>query len=115
MTQIDFNHILASVEALSPGQMRKLLRELEDRMAATAQRPAPGRPAATAKAKRGAAKPAPAPKEPLSIDELHRQMMARGLITRLPDPALDLDDDPDDQPVPIKGEPLSETIIRERR
>ncbi len=43
-------------------------------------------------------------------------MMARGLITRLPDPSLDIDDDdPDDQPVPIKGEPLSETIIRERR
>jgi putative addiction module CopG family antidote len=66
--------------------------------------------------KRAKAKAAPAPKEPISIDELHRQMMARGLITRLPDPALDLDDDgPDDQPVPIEGEPLSETIIRERR
>jgi len=43
-------------------------------------------------------------------------MMARGLITRLPDPSLDIDDDdPDDQPVPIDGEPLSATIIRERR
>ncbi len=41
--------------------------------------------------------------------------MAAGLITLLPDPSLDIDDDPDDQPVPIKGEPLSETIIRERR
>jgi len=43
-------------------------------------------------------------------------MMARGLITRLPDPALDIDDDdPDDQPLLIEGEPLSATIIRERR
>ena len=43
-------------------------------------------------------------------------MMARGLITRLPDPDLDIDDDdPDDQPVLIEGESLSETIIRERR
>jgi hypothetical protein len=43
-------------------------------------------------------------------------MMARGLITRLPDRALDADDDdPDDQPIAIKGEPLSETILRERR
>ena len=42
--------------------------------------------------------------------------MAAGLITSLPNPALDIDDDdPDDQPVTIKGEPLSETIIRERR
>ena len=62
------------------------------------------------------AKPVRPQKKPLSIEELHRQMMARGLITRLPDPALDIDDDdPDDQPVLIEGEPLSETIIRERR
>jgi hypothetical protein len=54
-------------------------------------------------------------KKPLPIEESCRQMMARGLITRLPDPGLDIDDDPDDQPVPIKGEPLSETILRERR
>ena len=61
-------------------------------------------------------KPAQAPNKPISIDELHRKMMVRGLITRLPDPSLDIDDDdPDDQPVTIKGEPLSETIIRERR
>ena len=43
-------------------------------------------------------------------------MLASGLITTLPDPSQDIDDDdPDDQPVIIKGEPLSETIIRERR
>jgi hypothetical protein len=42
--------------------------------------------------------------------------LASGLLASLPDPALDIDDDdPDDQPVPIKGEPLSETILRERR
>ena len=64
-------------------------------------------------AKRG--KPAKA-KKPPSIDELHRKMMARGLICRLPDLTLDIDDDdPDDAPVPIKGEPLSETLLRERR
>jgi hypothetical protein len=46
----------------------------------------------------------------------HRKMMARGLITLLPAPSLDSDDDdPDNQPVPIKREPLSETVIRERR
>jgi hypothetical protein len=42
--------------------------------------------------------------------------MAAGLVTRLPDQALEIDDDdPDDQPVTIEGEPISETIIRERR
>ncbi len=51
--------------------------------------------------------------------------MGRSLIKTRPAPArrpgpdrifLDFDDDDtDDQPVIIKGEPLSETIIRERR
>ena len=55
-------------------------------------------------------------KKPLTRDEFNQRLMAAGLITRLPDPTLDIDDDdPDDQPVTIKGEPLSETIIRERR
>jgi Arc/MetJ-type ribon-helix-helix transcriptional regulator len=56
------------------------------------------------------------PQKPLTIAEIHQQMLASGLISQLPDPALDIDDDdPDDAPVTIKGEPLSETIIRERR
>jgi hypothetical protein len=52
-------------------------------------------------------------KNPLTVDELHQQMAARGLIT-LPDTAADFDD-PDDEPIAINGEPLSETVIRERR
>jgi Arc/MetJ-type ribon-helix-helix transcriptional regulator len=83
-----------------------------DRLRQTMPKPAkaPGKGATRAKAA------AQAPNSPPSIKELHRKMMARGLIIRLPDPSLDIDDDdPDDQPVPIKGEPLSETIIRERR
>jgi putative addiction module CopG family antidote len=58
----------------------------------------------------------PPGKKPLSIEEIHQQMLASGLLASLPDPALDIDDDdPDDQPIAIKGEPLSETILRERR
>jgi putative addiction module CopG family antidote len=58
----------------------------------------------------------PPAKNPLSIEEIHQQMLASGLLTSLPDPSLDIDDDdPGDRPVPIKGEPLSETILRERR
>jgi Arc/MetJ-type ribon-helix-helix transcriptional regulator len=56
------------------------------------------------------AKPAKARTE----DEVLRQMLADGLITRLPDRDADVDDE-DDEPVVIEGEPLSETIIRERR
>jgi hypothetical protein len=107
----DFNHILSSLKGLTADQARQLRQQL-DRQLAELKKPTSatlGKPAKRAK-------PAQPPNKPPSIEELHRKMMARGLITRLPNPSLDIDDDdPDDQPVPIKGEPLSETIIRERR
>jgi hypothetical protein len=43
-------------------------------------------------------------------------MTESGLVLSLPDPKLDIDDDdPAKAPVVIKGEPLSETIVSERR
>lgn len=50
---------------------------------------------------------------PVMPEELLRRLFAAGLMSRLPDPTADIDDD--DPPVEISGEPLSETIIRERR
>jgi hypothetical protein len=121
MTRTDFNDLLKMVDALSPDQMRRLISALESRVAATAKRPtrADARHEAAGKttgqrAKRARAEVSPTPKKPLTIEELHQQMMAEGLITQLPDTAADFDD-PDDEPITIKGEPLSETIIRERR
>ena len=111
MTQSEFNHLLSQIKALPPEQMQRLRRQLDKELGE------PKKPLSKPPGKRAKrAKPAEAPATPLSIEELHRKMMARGLILRLPDPALDLDDDdPDDQPITIDGEPLSETIIRERR
>jgi hypothetical protein len=110
MTHTDFNHLLSSIKALTSEQARRLRQQL-DRQVAEKNRPAT--PPGTS-AKR--AKPAQAPKKPLTRNEFHRQLLAEGRIASLPDPALDIDDDdPDDQPIAIKGEPLSETIIRERR
>jgi hypothetical protein len=108
MTQTEFNHLLSRVKALPPDQLRQLQQQIDRELAEPDQAvPPPAR-----KAKR----PAQTPKKTPSIEELHRKMMARGLILRLPDPSLDIDDDdPEDQPVPIEGEPLSETILRERR
>jgi Arc/MetJ-type ribon-helix-helix transcriptional regulator len=62
------------------------------------------------------AKPAPAqqPKKPLTDAELDQYMLERGLLSQIPDTEADFDD-PDDQLITIKGEPLSETVIRERR
>lgn len=51
-----------------------------------------------------------------SIEErqaaLHRRLLAEGLIKNIPPRAVV---ERDFEPVPIEGEPLSETIIRERR
>ena len=66
-------------------------------------------PASAKKTKRS-----PQPQKPLSPDELNQRLLASGLVSQLPDPAQDIDDD-DVPPLVIKGEPLSETIIRERR
>ena len=105
MTHTDFNHLLNSIKALSPGQARQLRRQL-DRQFAEPKQPA----AARTRAKAGP------PRKKMTEAEFDQHLLKIGLISSLPDPALDLDDDdPDDGPVTIKGEPLSETIIRERR
>ena len=109
MTQSDFNHLLSSLKTLSPGQRQRLRQQLDSELAP----PAP--PARTPGKATKRAKPA-APKKPLTRDEFHRRLLAEGRLASLPDPALDIDDDdPDDQPIAIEGEPLSETILRERR
>ena len=59
-------------------------------------------------------KQAPPTTKPATEQELIRYMLDVGLMTQLPDTAADFDD-PDDQPIDVQGEPLSETIIRERR
>ena len=52
--------------------------------------------------------------KPLTKDEFHRHLVEIGLMSELPDTDADFDD-PDDQLIDIEGEPLSETVIRERR
>jgi hypothetical protein len=111
MTHTEFNHLLSQIKALPPEQMRQLRQQLDHQLAQPKKPTAPTPGKATKRSR-----PAPAPAKARSIEELHRKMMARGLIIRLPDPSLDIDDDdPENQPIAIKGEPLSETIIRERR
>ena len=94
MTHNDFNHLLSSITGLSADRLRQVRQQLDKQLAP------PRKLAALASGKAAKrANPAHA-KKPPSIDELHRKMMARGLIRRLPDPALDIDDDdPDDAPI----------------
>jgi hypothetical protein len=110
MNQTEFNHLLSRIKALPPEQLRQLRQQLDKQLGRPKK---PATPASAKTAKR--AKPAET-KKPLTEAEFQQHLLNIGLISSLPDPALDIDDDdPADQPVPIKGEPLSETIIRERR
>jgi hypothetical protein len=119
MTQSEFNRLRSSIKAMSPEQVQQLRQQLDNQLA----HPAPGigrQKKSPAPAAGQAAKPTQAapqePKKPLTPAELDQYMLSIGLMTQLPNPAEDLDDDdPDDEPVTIQGEPLSETIIRERR
>ena len=110
MTHTDFNHLLTSIKALTPEQMRRLRQQLDKELAPPSTSPA-RTPAKNAK--RAKAAPPPA-KKPMTKDEFHRHLIEIGLMSQLPDTAADYDD-PDDEPIAIKGEPLSETVIRERR
>ena len=110
MRHSDFHHILSSLKGLTADQAGQLRQQL-DRQFTEPNTPASRTPAKAAK--RG--NPAP-PKKKISEAEFDQHLLKIGLISSLPDPALDIDDDdPDDQPVTIKGEPLPETILRERR
>jgi Arc/MetJ-type ribon-helix-helix transcriptional regulator len=59
-------------------------------------------------------KAAPQKKKPFTRAELDQYMLKIGLMSQLPDSDADFDD-PGDAPIAIRGEPLSETVIRERR
>ncbi|CAN5838290.1 hypothetical protein BH20ACI4_BH20ACI4_23450 [soil metagenome] len=45
-------------------------------------------------------------------DQLLREMLAEGMISRIPEGMTDEEDD--FEPIEIEGEPISETIIRDR-
>jgi hypothetical protein len=95
MSQTEFTRMLSNLDALSPEQMATLRGELDSKTAL----PVP------AAAKRAA---------PMSEHDFKRQLLNSGLMSSLPTPA-DPASRPAFQPIAVDGEPLSETIIRERR
>ena len=110
MTHTDFNQLLSSIKALTPEQARQVRQQL-DRQSTPPKKPTAPTPDKAAKTSKQAKA---APKKKMTKDEFHHHLIEIGLMSQLPDTAADYDD-PDDEPVPIKGEPLSETVIRERR
>ena len=60
------------------------------------------------------AKPTQQKMKPLTRAEFDQHLLELGLMSHIPNTDADFDD-PDDEPIAIRGEPLSETVIRERR
>ena len=98
MTHSEFNHILSTIKALSPDQMRRLRDELDGKLAASIDG---GPPDLTP--------------EDLAEQELQRRLVAAGVLSEVKPPRWFTPERERFSPVPIKGEPLSETVIRERR
>jgi len=106
LEQIVHNAVRAGLYARDDDVIRDALTRLQETMS---------KPARTSgkKAKRTKAASQKLEK-PLTPAELDQHMLKIGLMSQLPDTDADFDD-PDDEPITIKGEPLSETVIRERR
>jgi len=97
MTNSEFSHLLSSINSLSPEQMRQLRHEFDDRLAPAAENSQD------------------ATGEQRANLELQRQLLDAGIISELRPPITDWEPYRNRKAVPIQGEPISETIIRERR
>lgn len=86
-----FEQIIQAIQQLPPGEQKQVLKWL------TEHKPSVNNKASTAELEA----------------EVDRMLLARGIIKEIP---VGLTDEEDDfEPIEIEGEPLSETIIRERR
>jgi len=83
---------------LSPEQMRQLRRELDSKLALSAVHGEP-----------------PLTEEELADQEAQRRLLAAGIISEIKPSRRVSTGTERFTPIPIQGEPLSETIIRERR
>jgi hypothetical protein len=97
MTHNEFNHLRNSINALSPEQLRQLRDDLDNKLAS----PPADHPALTA--------------EEQAEQELQRRLVEAGVLSEIKPPRSLAPAGERFTPVPIKGEPLSETVIRERR
>jgi hypothetical protein len=96
MPHNEFNQILSSLNALSPEQMLQLRQELDGKLAA-------------------ASVESPLTPDQQEDQEVQRRLFAAGLLSEIKPPLRELTGYRDRRAVPIQGEPLSETVIRDRR
>ncbi len=97
MTQSEFSSLVGSLKFLSPEQMRAVRREIDARLAPP-----------------GEARQDAAGNQQADL-ALQRQLLEAGIISELRPPITDMAPYRNRKAVPIQGEPISETVIRERR
>jgi hypothetical protein len=117
MTHSEFNQILNRLSGLSPEQMLRLRSELDSKMAA-AKRPAAGvgtEPLAPMNDDENHVRQERPPKQELSPQEVQQRLLNAGIVSDIKPPIADPERYRGRKAVPIQGEPLSETVIRERR
>jgi Arc/MetJ-type ribon-helix-helix transcriptional regulator len=99
LEQIVHDAVRAGLYAREDDVIRDALLRLKDEMPKEGRSP------------RKKARNARSAKDKRLTDALNQRLIAAGLVSQLPDPSQDIDDDdPDDQPIDIPGEPVSETI-----
>lgn len=91
MTSHEFNHLVASLDGLTSGKATELRRELDNKIAASEEASGQGG---------------------LNIQ---CRLLAEGLLSEIKPPVTDFTPYRNRKAIPIDGEPLSETVIRERR
>jgi hypothetical protein len=122
MTQNEFNRLLGSLSALSADQEREVLRKLTSQMLTTGHIEAflcdrcsqlvVGDLSSAREQEQATGTLTEAEAED---QEIQRRLYDAGLISEIKPPISDVGPYRDRRPVPIKGEPLSVTVIRERR
>jgi hypothetical protein len=98
MSANEFDHLLESFNGLSPEQLRRLRDELDSRIVSSAT-----------------ANQLDLTPEELAEQELQRNLVAGGLLSEIKPPPRLLPPREPFTPIAIQGEPLSETVIRDRR
>jgi hypothetical protein len=116
MTHSEFNQILNSLNGLSPEQMLRLRTELESKMAA-ARRPTArrGKESLTALNDAHSVETQVQPERELSPQDIQQRLLNAGIVSDIKPPISDPEQYRRRKAVPIQGEPLSETVMRERR
>jgi hypothetical protein len=89
MTSSNLDHLIEEVKTLTPDEQRNLRNIVDELLAKTAPL--------------------------MTEEEFEQRLLEKGIISRIPPPIIDLTPYRNRKLIEVKGKPLSETIIEERR